>query len=256
MALTPCPFCEHGNPAAAKFCNSCGGTLTLAPCPHCGAVNEVTASACYQCHGQLRGPDVLDEPAPAAEVPAPWFRQRPRLVIGTAFLAAMAGIGYFALRPSSTVDAPAPAIVQTETKARVVPAAAGPVANANTDNASRDAPPVDLRPALAITGVAREPALPPPPTVATPPVARPVQPAKAGKEAERPTGRPQPCTAAVAALGLCTLTPEQKKDASAAATAIIPRPPPPNIRAGSPEPCAEAVAALGLCTSQPTQRKE
>lgn len=56
MSRSYCPFCEHGNPADAKYCSECGGALHLAPCPRCGAVNLTTAAACYQCRGTLAGP--------------------------------------------------------------------------------------------------------------------------------------------------------------------------------------------------------
>ena len=71
MSSTQCPFCEHGNPADAKYCSECGGALHLAPCPHCGAVSLVTATVCYQCRRPLQGrktgdavdPDALDPDA-------------------------------------------------------------------------------------------------------------------------------------------------------------------------------------------------
>jgi hypothetical protein len=32
-----CPFCDHHNPAGAKFCNDCGSSLHLKPCNQCPA---------------------------------------------------------------------------------------------------------------------------------------------------------------------------------------------------------------------------
>jgi len=49
MLPSSCPFCEHANPAGAKFCNDCGSPLHLAPCRHCGAVNNVDDAQCYNC---------------------------------------------------------------------------------------------------------------------------------------------------------------------------------------------------------------
>ena len=49
-----CPFCEHANPAAARFCNACGAPTHLIPCARCGAVNDPqAATACYQCGAGL-----------------------------------------------------------------------------------------------------------------------------------------------------------------------------------------------------------
>ena len=85
--------------------------------------------------------------------------------------------------------------------------------------------------------------------------------AKAGRRAPP---RQELCTEAAAALGLCTMTPDQKKQAEAAAAikAAIARPEATDAgKAGRQElprqeTCAEAVAALGLCTPAPTQRRQ
>ena len=44
-----CPFCDHRNPAAAKFCNDCASPLHLKPCKQCDAVNDQAATNCYEC---------------------------------------------------------------------------------------------------------------------------------------------------------------------------------------------------------------
>lgn len=44
-----CRFCDHHNPAAAKFCNDCGWPLHLKPCNQCGEVNEHAATNCHKC---------------------------------------------------------------------------------------------------------------------------------------------------------------------------------------------------------------
>jgi hypothetical protein len=44
-----CFFCDHTNPAAAKFCNECGSPLHLKLCAQCEAINDRAARTCYQC---------------------------------------------------------------------------------------------------------------------------------------------------------------------------------------------------------------
>jgi hypothetical protein len=49
MPNSQCPFCEHLNPAAAKFCNDCGSPLHLKPCRACDAINDGSVKFCYMC---------------------------------------------------------------------------------------------------------------------------------------------------------------------------------------------------------------
>jgi ribosomal protein L40E len=44
-----CAFCDHRNPAGAKFCNDCASPLHLKPCKQCDAVNDQAATNCYKC---------------------------------------------------------------------------------------------------------------------------------------------------------------------------------------------------------------
>jgi len=44
-----CPFCDHRNPAGAKFCNDCASPLHLKPCNQCDAVNDQAATNCHNC---------------------------------------------------------------------------------------------------------------------------------------------------------------------------------------------------------------
>jgi ribosomal protein L40E len=44
-----CFFCNHINPAGAKFCNDCGSPLHLKPCRQCEAINDQAAKNCYKC---------------------------------------------------------------------------------------------------------------------------------------------------------------------------------------------------------------
>ena len=44
-----CAFCDHRNPAGAKFCNDCASPLHLKPCNECNGVNDQAATNCYNC---------------------------------------------------------------------------------------------------------------------------------------------------------------------------------------------------------------
>jgi hypothetical protein len=44
-----CSFCDHRNPAGAKFCNECAFPLHLKPCNQCDAINDQAATNCYKC---------------------------------------------------------------------------------------------------------------------------------------------------------------------------------------------------------------
>jgi hypothetical protein len=55
-----CSFCQHPNPADAKFCNECGNTMALKPCVQCDAVNDPDAACCHVC-----GKPLVDPPGPA-----------------------------------------------------------------------------------------------------------------------------------------------------------------------------------------------
>ncbi len=58
-----CPDCGRGNPAEARFCNSCAAPLTPA-CPSCGATNPAGARFCNQCAAALAvQPSSAAEPA-------------------------------------------------------------------------------------------------------------------------------------------------------------------------------------------------
>ena len=260
MSLTRCPYCEHGNPADSKFCSACGGALHLVPCPHCGAVNQVTAIACYQCRGKLPGrrTDALESSSPAAEVSP----HRPsRVIIGAVVLATIAALGYYSYRQRPLAEAPQPPAASSEPSGRGGPSGAGLTGAAT---APSESPPADpTRAATSQPRAGRQPVESPEAKAAVVAITRP-QGVNAGRAGERGPSRPEACTEAVAALGLCTPKPVQKKEAetSAAAKAAIARPQTTDAgKAGGQEPrraeaCTEAVAALGLCTLKPTQRKE
>jgi hypothetical protein len=65
--LPQCLFCDHVNPAAAKFCNECGEPLHLKPCKQCEAINDRAARTCYQCG--IADPALDSAPEAAATTP-------------------------------------------------------------------------------------------------------------------------------------------------------------------------------------------
>jgi len=254
MPLTRCRYCEHDNPADAKFCSACGGALTLPPhlvsCPRCGTVNPVTATVCCWCSGQLSARRSLP-------------RGRSRAIVGAAVLAAVSVLGYYAYRQRSFADAPQPPAASSDSSGRGAPAAPGFLDGGAADGATKS---VTADDGAGLTGPATSQS-------ETPPVApmRPVanqsrasrQPVKSQ---EAKAGEPEPsrsgaCTEAAAALGLCVTKSVQKKE-PAAVEAAIKRPQATGAGdAGAQEPphpqtCTEGVAALGLCAPRPTQRRE
>ena len=256
MTLARCRYCEHENPADAKFCSSCGGALNLAPhlasCPRCGTVNPITAKVCCWCSDQLPGRKALPH-------------TRSRVVVGAGVLAAVAVLGYYTYRQSSYADARQPAAASTESAGR--PAPAEPVFL--DGNAVADAPKsIGTDPGTASLGLTTSPfaTAPAEPARATASQARtgrqPVksQEAKAGAPAPL---HPEACTEGAAALGLCAMKSVQKREAETAAVeAVTKRPPATGAgNAGAQEPprpqtCTEGAAALGLCAPKPTQRRE
>ena len=63
-----CPFCDHHNPAGAKFCNDCGSPLHLKPCNQCDAVNHQAATNCYKCGAEC--PALFTTPEATPVLPA------------------------------------------------------------------------------------------------------------------------------------------------------------------------------------------
>jgi ribosomal protein L40E len=63
-----CAFCDHRNPAGAKFCNDCASPLHLKPCKHCYAVNDQAATNCYKCGAA--SPVLPRTPEPTSVFPA------------------------------------------------------------------------------------------------------------------------------------------------------------------------------------------
>jgi hypothetical protein len=253
MLQNSCPFCEQVNPADAKFCNACGGALHLIPCPRCGAVSDVTATTCYQCNGPLggRGTGEADPVPPAAEVPKPVPR-RPQVMAGAAVLAAIAMLGYYGYRQNSPVDAPQP------------PPASSEAAPAKPDDGAQTASPAAPPPEAPLADQAdRQPEESRRPNAAAGLIARPKA-AAAGKAGRQAPPRQEVCTDAAAALGLCTMTPEERKLAEAVAAlkaaAASPEATDPGKAGRQESPrqgeCTEAVAALGLCAPASNQGRK
>ena len=72
-----CAFCDHRNPAGAKFCNECASPLHLKPCSKCDAVNHQTATNCYKCGAAcsvLFGTSEATSVLPAADPMPAWAR--------------------------------------------------------------------------------------------------------------------------------------------------------------------------------------
>ena len=49
MFIPKCLFCDHTNPADAKYCNECGSPLHLQLCKQCEAINDSAATICHKC---------------------------------------------------------------------------------------------------------------------------------------------------------------------------------------------------------------
>jgi hypothetical protein len=191
------------------------------------------------------------------------------VIVGAAVLAVIAVLGYYIYRQLSPADAPQPPAASS----RGAPAAAGFIGRdaAADDTKSADADrgaglespaiepsgtqlPAPARAAAIQPRAGRQPAESREAKGTVAAVGRP-QAINAGKAGERAPPRPEACTEAVAALGLCATKPVQKKDADKR---------PPTTVAGKasgqeqprPQTCTEAVTALGLCTPGSTQRRE
>lgn len=65
-----CAFCEHHNPAAAKFCNDCGWLLDLKPCNQCDAANHRAATNCHKCGSEWPPKVTTPEATPLSPPPA------------------------------------------------------------------------------------------------------------------------------------------------------------------------------------------
>lgn len=234
LSLIRCRYCEHANPADAKFCGACGGELHLPPhltsCPHCGAVNSANATACIWCHRPFpeRKAGAPVPSSPVAEV----SRSLPRRVIaGAVVLAAIGALGYYGYRQALPDDAVKPAPASSEAadansaKADGTGSASGnPLAT--TARAAANPPRAGREPVESQEGKAPASAIARSQT-------RPSEPGPSRQEA---------CTEAIAALGLCATQAEAGKGGGQG----------PSRGPG----CTAEAAALGLCAPGTTQRRE
>jgi hypothetical protein len=175
------------------------------------------------------------------------------VIAGAALAVALAALGYYAYRQASLVDAPRPPAASSEASApeAPAPAAAGVI--------GRDAAAVYTEPAKAADNDARlaSPVTPPSVTSVKPVATTRPKAVRAVKTDEREPSRPEACTQAAAALGLCTARPVPRKEA---ADPVPKREATEARKAGGqeaprPQTCTEAVAALGLCAPNTVQQR-
>ena len=89
-----CAFCDHLNPADAKYCNECAADLQLMLCPECSAVNRRGMPHCHKCGAGLPHPQPVVERLAASEVSATARLQpRRRSVVAPLALLAIVGAG-------------------------------------------------------------------------------------------------------------------------------------------------------------------
>jgi hypothetical protein len=114
MLAPQCLFCDHINPAAAKFCNECGEPLHLKSCKQCEAINDRTARICYRCGAADPAFDIAPEaiaatswgeprettPVVAAQTPDAGTGRRPKhrpaALTSLVLLGALAASAYYA----------------------------------------------------------------------------------------------------------------------------------------------------------------
>jgi hypothetical protein len=145
MSFNRCRFCDHCNPADAKFCNDCGGALHLLPCPHCGAVSDIAATICYACHGQLPGrmtgalesapaaTSVATEATPASPASnnATSLSRLPALLIlGVAWVVALLGVTGYYHRQDPVAEETRPLSAGSEASEQGTPANTDPTGGA------------------------------------------------------------------------------------------------------------------------------
>ena len=262
MALNACPFCDHGNQAAAKYCSECGGCLHLLPCPNCGSVSDISVSTCPQCKYVIPGRQTTAEPmlfashvtkvaepivvapqmpvaqaperhaltvpSPTLDVPKPATTKNNRAMVGLAVLAGVAALGYYGYKQGFLADFYQPSTAGSASQGRAGPGSAGVIRQETTPAA----------PNVADGALSTAPA-------ASAAVAAPAA-ANEALAARPPAG---PNGAAVAAA------PVASAPATPAAGA--------SERSAASDKCTDAALALGLCAPTPalpavthTERKE
>lgn len=234
MLLSHCPNCQHDNPPGERFCAACGVPLDLKPCPVCGKVDNIKATVCTGCGTHfpaltgLLGADAstdADAPMPARPIPplvpppTTTSRALPLIVIALA----AGGIPLLWLYRNTM---PIPKAWQAQSPAIEATAPQAPlVAPPSATVSGQISPPANAEPRPSVVATpTQEPAVavPTEPPVAEKPVA-PVKPASkpviktplapaatkpTAPASAKPAAPTAPdggeCTAALAAVGLCT----------------------------------------------------
>lgn len=182
------------------------------------------------------------------------------MIAAVAFVAIVVG-GFYGYRQSPQVDASQPAAASS------APPAAAPTATAQPQGPF--IAPSETAAANRAPAAVPEPSADPQPEESRRPnaaaghIARP-RPAAAAKAGSQASPRKEVCSDAAAALGLCTMTPEDRKPAEAVAAVKAAAASPGATEPGKAGPqeaprgegCTEAVEALGLCTPAATRRGE
>jgi len=258
LSLIRCRYCEHANPADAKFCSACGGELHLpshlTSCLRCGTVNPAKATTCIWCRSSLpeSKAGALVPSSLAAKVSRFLPRRTSGVIAGAVVLAAIGALGYYGYRQASPVDAPQPEATSSEAGDRGAPAGAGIIggdaaADAKSARAD-DTSPASGNPLVPTARAAtnqpragRQPAESQEGQAAAAAITR-SQTINVGRQGEPGPSHPEACTEALAALGLCATKPEAGKASGQG---------PPRAPA-----CTAAEEALGLCAPRTTQRRE
>jgi ribosomal protein L40E len=233
LSTIRCRYCEHANPADAKFCSACGGELHLPPhltsCLRCGTVNPVIATACIWCRSPLPR-------STAGSSPAAPPRRTSRAVVGALVLATIGALAYYGYRQVPLSDAPEPGTAGGEAATGAKSADANDTSSQSGNPLAASARAATIQPRAGRQTVESQEGKP-----AAAAITR-SQTIEAGNPGEPEPSRQYACTEAVAALGLC----ETKPDAG---------------KVGGQEPsraqaCTSAAAALGLCAPRTTQGRE
>lgn len=272
-SLTLCQYCEHANPADAKFCAGCGAPLHLIPCPHCGSVNQKSSKTCYQCHGELReNTEILLAGAPAtaseaaagdaesAPMPATYksqvtVPQRQPIFVVAIILVAFAAAAYFAYQQRGVVAATGTSGANVGATPEKTPATAPAPSPANlTAGAINKASPALKPPTVAVPApvVGKDVTASQPAPAVEPRQGKVSDPVEASSASNRETAAtPRARVSRRRALTEAGISPEAPPSASV--TRAVPvgsgiEKQPPRIAV-----CTEAIAALGLCTPGPTK---
>jgi hypothetical protein len=302
LHLAPCPTCGAVNQVGAGACYQCrsplhgrGGTAS-APTPLHDLLSMVeergTAAPAPTLPADLllessRGPvapeslavALVSEPSPVRAVSGSLLRRRSPVIAGMLVIAAVAILVYSVHWQLSRTEGPRPQAAGGEASEQGAAAgivrrnAAGGIAGApsaaGVGAASAVIPPAGTPLVAPVHSTADQPGAgrgrgeAQKARAVVPPNARRQAPSadKAGTPQE--LFAPETCTEAVAALGLCVMSPARKKalETTAAVSKAAGRAPATvSDTSGGQAPagrkCSEAVAALGLCPPDITQRRE